>query len=205
MHLLLLTSPNPLDYGWWLASRAAGVVSLAAVSASVIIGLMMANGLPRRPGAKRSLLGLHEATALTGLVAIAVHGLTLLGDNYFKPSVVNILVPFTLSYRTTFTGLGIIAGYLAALLGLSFYARKTIGAQLWRKLHRATIVVWALGVIHVLGGGTDAGQIWLQSILAVTTVPIVFLFALRMMPPKKASRPQNPPPPSRRAARGLRA
>ena len=44
------TVPNPLDYGWWLASRSAGVVSFAAVSGSVILGLLMANGLPRRRG-----------------------------------------------------------------------------------------------------------------------------------------------------------
>src|SRR6185503_9610458 len=47
-----MNGPNPLDYGWWLASRSAGVVALIAVSISVIVGLLMANGLPRRPGAK---------------------------------------------------------------------------------------------------------------------------------------------------------
>lgn len=177
-----MTGPNPLDYGWWLASRSAGVVSLTAVSVSVIIGLMMANGLPRRPGMKRKLLSVHESTALAGLVAIAIHGLTLLGDAFMHPSFADISVPFTMAYRPGFTGLGIVAGYLAAFLGLSFYVRKTIGAKLWRKLHRATIAVWALGVIHTLGAGTDAGQVWLQAIMVVTGVPIVALFALRMLP-----------------------
>ena len=46
-----MTGPDPLDYGWWLASRSAGVVAILAVSVSVIIGLMMANGLPARAGA----------------------------------------------------------------------------------------------------------------------------------------------------------
>ena len=175
--------PNPLDYGWWLASRSAGVVSFAAVSGSVILGLLMANGLPRRRGMKKTLLGLHESLALVGLGAIAVHGVTLLGDSYLKPSISNIAVPFTLGYRPGFTGLGVIAGYLAAILGLSYYARRSIGVPLWRKLHRATIAVWALGVIHILGAGTDAGQLWLRSILAVTALPIAYLFVLRLMPP----------------------
>ena len=124
-----MTGPNPLDYGWWLASRSAGVVSLTAVSISVIIGLLMANGLPRKRGMKRKLLSLHESTALAGLVAIVVHGLTLLGDSFMHPSLTNIAVPFTLSYRPGFTGLGIIAGWMAMFLGLSFYARKSIGAK----------------------------------------------------------------------------
>ncbi len=183
--------PDPLDYGWWLASRSAGVVSFTAVSGSVTLGLMMANGLPRRRGVKKTLLGLHESLALAGLAAIAVHGLTLLGDSYLKPSISDIAVPFTLGYRPGFTGLGVIAGYLAGILGLSYYARRTIGAQLWRKLHRATIAVWALGVIHVLGAGTDGGQLWMRAILAVTALPIVFLFVLRVMP-SQATRPAPP-------------
>ena len=35
-------------------------------------------------------------------------------------------------------------------------ARKRIGAKLWRKLHRATIAVYVLAVVHTLGAGTDA-------------------------------------------------
>ena len=99
-----MTGPNPLDYGWWLASRSSGIVALLAVSISVIIGLMMANGLPRRPGAKRQLLAVHESTALAGLIAIAIHGVTLLGDAYLHPTITQIAIPFTISYRPVYTG-----------------------------------------------------------------------------------------------------
>lgn len=183
-----MTGPNPLDYGWWLASRSAGVVALTAISISVIIGLLMANGLPRKPGMKRKLLAVHESTALAGLVAISIHGLTLLGDAFMHPTLSNIAIPFTLSYRPGFTGLGIIAGYLAAFLGLTFYARKRIGTKLWRKMHRATIVVWMLGVVHTLGAGTDASQVWLQAIMLVTGIPIVFLFLRRILPSSDTAR-----------------
>lgn len=191
-----MNTPNPLDYGWWLASRSAGVVAIIAVSVSVVIGLLMANGLPRRPGVKKHLLAVHEAAALAGLVAISVHGLTLLGDSFLRLSPAQIAVPFTMGYRPVFTGLGIIAGWLAALLGLSFYARRTIGARLWRRLHRATVAVWALGLIHVLGSGTDAGQLWLRAILVVTGAPIVFLFLRRLLPrePRQRAAPQRPVP-----------
>ena len=187
-----MTGPNPLDYGWWLASRSAGVVSIIAVSVSVIIGLLMANGLPRNSRAgltKRRLVGVHEATALAGIVAIAIHGVTLLGDAFIHPTLTQIAVPFTLGYRPGFTGLGIIAGWLAMFLGLSFYARKSIGAKLWRKLHRATVAVWALGVVHTLGAGTDASATWLRAIMITTGVPIVFLFLRRMLPSPAPRRP----------------
>ena len=77
-----MTGPNPLDFGWRLAARASGLLALALAAVSVAIGLAMAARLPARPGAKRTLVAVHEQTALACLVAIAVHGATLLGDRW---------------------------------------------------------------------------------------------------------------------------
>ena len=101
-------------HGWWLASRASGLVALVLVTVSVGLGLTMAGKVMRRARPLAQAAGIHEQTALAGLVAIAVHGITLLGDPWLHPGVAGIAVPFTISYRPLFTGLGIIAGYLAA-------------------------------------------------------------------------------------------
>lgn len=192
-----MSGPNPIDYGWWLASRASGIVAMLLVSASVILGLTMAAGLLRRPGLKGRLAKVHEQLAVTGLAAIAVHGVTLLGDSWLRPGLQGILVPFSMSYRPGFTGLGIIAAYLAALLGLSFYARRRIGARRWRKLHRATSVVWVLGVVHALGAGTDGSSAWFRYLVLATAVPVLPLLALRVArsrrPPRAAARPRPRP------------
>jgi sulfoxide reductase heme-binding subunit YedZ len=192
-----MSTTDPTHYVWWLVSRASGVVSLLLVSASVTIGLLMASKIVRKRGAGPVLVRAHEQTALAGLIAIAVHGVTLLGDRWLNPGLGGLVVPFTMSYRPAFTGLGIVAGYLAALLGLSFYARRRIGAKLWRKLHRATVLVWVLGVVHTLGAGTDAGSPWLQAIMVATGVPIVVLFAIRTIRSGK----RRPRPAARAAAR----
>jgi len=174
--------PTPLEHGWWIASRSAGIVALLAITASVILGLLMANGLPRRKGANRVLVSLHESTALAGLIAIAVHGITLLGDPWMHATLWKISVPFSIGYRPLWTSLGIIAGWIAAALGLSYYARKRIGTRLWRKLHRATVVAWALGIAHTIGAGTDASEPWLQATMLTGSVVIVFLFLRRTVP-----------------------
>jgi sulfoxide reductase heme-binding subunit YedZ len=178
----MTSAPNPLEHGWWIASRSAGVVSLLAVTLSVILGLLMANGLPRRKGANRIMLSLHESTALAGLVALAVHGVTLLGDPWMNASLVNISVPFTIGYRPLWTSVGIIGGWLAIALGLSFYARRRIGTKRWRNAHRATVLAWALGLAHTLGAGTDAEEPWLQATMLTGSVVIVFLFLRRTVP-----------------------
>ncbi len=176
-----MSSPDPANYIWWLAGRASGVVALLLVTASVALGLTMASKVVRKRGMAPVLARVHEQTALAGLVAIAVHGVALLADPWLRPGVAGVLVPFSMGYRPLFSGLGIVAGYLAALLGLSFYVRKRIGARLWRKLHRATVLVWALGVVHTLGAGSDAGSAWLRGLVLATGAPIVVLFAIRVL------------------------
>jgi methionine sulfoxide reductase heme-binding subunit len=172
-----------MDYGWWLASRASGIVALVLIAASVTIGLLMAAKAVRKPGLPKLLIAIHEHAALAALVAIAVHGITLLGDSWLNPGPVGIAVPFAMEYKPLFTGIGIVAGYLAAILGLTFYARRRIGTRRWRNLHRLTPLVYVLGVTHALGAGTDAGSTWILVLLLATGAPILYLGILRALPP----------------------
>ncbi len=176
------------SHGWWLASRASGLVAFALITISVGLGLAMAGKVMRRPGLSRKLLAIHEQTALAGLVAIAVHGITLLGDPWLNPGVAGVTVPFAMGYKTIFTGLGVVAGYLAVLLGLSFYVRKRVGPRLWRKAHRATIVVYALGLVHALGAGTDASAVWFRWWVMLTAPLIGGLLVYRMLA-RRGARP----------------
>ena len=74
------------------------------------------------------------------------------------------------------------------VLGLSFYIRKNIGAKLWRKAHRATIIVYFLAIGHTLGAGTDASTTWMRWWLILTTPPIVILFIYRVVSPSLRNR-----------------
>ena len=174
-----MTQRDPMQVAWWLASRASGVVALALIGVSVALGLAMAAKTLRAPGLPRILMAVHEHAALAALVAIAVHGITLLGDRWLDPGPVGIAVPFAIDYRPVFTGLGIVAGDLAAILGLTFYLRRRIGTRRWRSAHRLTPLVYVLGVTHTLGAGTDAGEPWLIALLLATGTPILYLGVLR--------------------------
>ncbi|HEX5928279.1 MAG TPA: ferric reductase-like transmembrane domain-containing protein [Solirubrobacterales bacterium] len=183
------------SHGWWLASRASGVVALVLVTVSVAIGLAMAGKVLRAPGLSRKLMAIHEQTALAGLIAICVHAITLLGDPFLDPGVAGVTVPFALDFETFFTGLGVIAAYLALLLGLSFYARRRIGAKLWRRAHRATVLVYLLGLVHALGAGTDTSAVWFRWWVMATTPIVGGLFVHRVLEGRakaraKAAKPQ---------------
>jgi sulfoxide reductase heme-binding subunit YedZ len=177
-----VTERDPSQYVFWLASRAAGITALVLVSVAVILGLYMAGNLGTRPGYKRVLAKLHEQIAVAALIAIPLHGFLLLGDHWLRPGVTGVLVPFTMDYRPLWTGLGIVGAYLAALLGLTFYFRRRIGAARWRRAHRLIAVVYVLGAVHALGAGTDGAGIWLRGIVVASAVPIVVLLVLRYRP-----------------------
>ncbi|HKE80764.1 MAG TPA: FAD-binding oxidoreductase [Solirubrobacteraceae bacterium] len=183
-----MTGPDPTEFGWWLASRAAGIVALICITVSVGVGLAMAGRVSRRPALARTLLDVHQQTALVGLVAIAVHGITLLGDRFLSPSIGDITIPFTSAHEPLWTGLGVAGGWLAAILGLSYWVRHRIGAGLWRKLHRATVLVYVLAVAHTLGAGTDASAPWMRVLLIGTGAPILFLFVMRVFVPRPGPR-----------------
>lgn len=163
----LATAAGP--HLFWLASRAAGIAALILSSAGVCVGLLMGTRVRARRGAELRVA--HEALSLATLAAIAVHGLTLLGDGFLRPSLADIAVPFASSYHTFWTTAGIVSFWALALLGLSYYLRGRIGVQRWRRLHRLAALAWVLGLAHSLGEGTDAGQTWFLAMVAITTLP----------------------------------
>jgi methionine sulfoxide reductase heme-binding subunit len=177
----MTSSTDPTHHLFWLSSRAFGVVALVLVSLSVSFGLALAGGVARRPGLPKRLKNVHESLALAGLIAIALHGLLLLGDSYLKPGLVGITVPFTLSVNPVWNGLGVIAGWMSAVIVGSFYVRRRIGVKVWRWLHRWTFAVYGLAVVHTLGSGTDAGSVWLLAIMALPAVPIAILGVSRVL------------------------
>lgn len=188
---------NATPHLFWITSRAAGIVALVLASLAVSMGLVMSLKLMRRRGP--DLLALHEVLSLATLGAIAVHGLSLLGDHFVNLSFVDIALPFATAYKTVWTSLGIVAGWGLVLLGVSYYFRRRIGAARWRKLHRWTALMWIAGLAHPLGEGTDAGQLWFLAMIGVVVVPALALLAVRHLSDERPAvkQPARRPAPAR--------
>jgi sulfoxide reductase heme-binding subunit YedZ len=178
---ILATAAGP--HLFWITSRAAGIAALLLSSVSVSIGLLMGGRLLKGRGP--DLRVTHEALSLATLAALAVHGLTLIGDSFLHPSLADVTIPFLGAYKTLWTSTGIVAFWAMLILGLSYYARARIGVQRWRKLHRFTALAWALGVVHSLGEGTDAGQTWFLAMTAIVVLPPIGLLAVRHLKPAR--------------------
>jgi sulfoxide reductase heme-binding subunit YedZ len=165
---------------FWITSRAAGIAALVLSSASVGAGLLISGQGGSGKGLRADARALHEALSLATLVAIAIHGASLLGDHFLHPTLLDISVPFTGGYRPLWTGIGIASGWALATLGLSYYIRSQIGQSRWRALHRFTALFWVLGIAHSIGSGTDAGQLWFLFALALSVIPALVLLLGRV-------------------------
>jgi sulfoxide reductase heme-binding subunit YedZ len=164
---------------FWVLSRGAGATALVLSSAAVGVGLIMGGRLIRGGIADRRAY--HEALALAAIVAIAVHILALLGDDYLHPTLIDVTVPFVLSYQTLATSVGIIAAWGLICLGPSFSFRKRIGLERWKLIHRFTALAWLAGLVHTFAEGTDRGQLWFIALIALTAAPTLALLVWRLV------------------------
>ncbi len=175
------------DHAWWLVSRSAGVCALLAMTLSTILGLALANNLIDRR-VKGATIAIHEHLSLITLVGIGVHGAALLGDRFLAPSVGDLLVPGLIDYRPLAVATGIVGGYLAALIGVTFYMRERIRGDRWRALHRFSALAWVLSVVHTLAAGSDAGAAWLRYPLSGSIGVAVALLSARLLGRRSGSR-----------------
>ena len=81
----------------------------------VSIGLLMGGKLMRGRGI--DLRAAHETISIATIVAIVVHAVALLGDQFLHPSVADLAVPGSSSYTAAKGGLAALARALAAELG----------------------------------------------------------------------------------------
>ncbi len=125
---------------------------------------------------------LHQYTSLLGLAFALFHALVLLGDHYIGYSLAKILMPFSsTAYKPLEVGLGQIALYLLALVGLSFYTRALIGRKLWRSIHFLSFALFIMALLHGVGSGTDSATPFALIFYWLTGGTVLFATVYRVL------------------------
>jgi predicted ferric reductase len=175
----------------WYLSRASAFVAYVLLWWSMVLGLLITNHLARIWPSGPVAGDLHEHASLLGLGFGVLHALVLLGDQYIGYSLPQILFPFTsASYRPLWVGLGQISLYLLALVTLSFYVRRWIGARTWRLLHFLSFAVFVLALAHGLFSGTDSSAPWVVWMYLGSGLSVLGLTVYRVLVSRRAAAPK---------------
>jgi predicted ferric reductase len=149
---------------------------------SMAMGLLITNRMARIWPGGPTAFDLHQHASLMGLGFAVFHALVLLGDRYVGYTLGALAVPFgSQGYRPFAVGLGQLGLYGSAVVGLSFYARRTIGPRRWRMLHYLSFGVFALALGHGVLSGTDSASLWVRWMYWLSGASLVFLTAYRVL------------------------
>lgn len=188
--------PDNITLIVWYGIRAAGIVAYLTLWLTTIAGLAISGSLFPKWGAL--LMPVHQLADLALSLAL-LHAALLLGDRFAGFTPETLVVPFRSTYEPVWTGLGIIALYLGAIVFWSVNIRPQIGYARWRKLHYLAFVAFGLALVHGLFAGTDREIVPMRllylltggSVVVMTIVRSVSLMRKRSAP--AAERPTRKP------------
>ncbi len=175
----------------WYATRAAGLVTLVLLTASMVLGVLNAGRFATRQWPRFLVQGLHRNLSLLALAFLALHVGTTVIDTYTSIGLPAAFVPFVSPYKRWWLGLGAVACDLMLALTITSLARQRLGHRFWRVVHWAGYLCWPVAIAHGLGAGTDHTARWniILTIVCIGAVGISIGYrAARTMPAGRLAR-----------------
>lgn len=149
-----------MSEAFWALGRGSGVVLLALMTLSVLLGILTRSGRPLGALPRFAVTLIHRDVALLSLVFLTVHVGSLLLDPYAQLHLVDVVVPFLGAKSAFWLGLGTLALDLTAAVTLTALLRRWIGHRAFRAVHWASYALWPLAVAHGIGQGSDGRSVW---------------------------------------------
>ncbi|WP_340563208.1 hypothetical protein [Streptomyces sp. GSL17-111] len=166
-----------LDFG-------AGVLSLVALTATVLWGLAATDRLVLSSAHRLLAQGVHRGTAVAGLGFLALHIGVKLAEGRISPLAAG--VPFADGTRPVLLGLGTLAGYLFLAVAITGAVRGVFasgsGSRRWRALHMCAYPAWGAALVHGLKAGRAADG-WVTAAYVLCLLGVAAALALRLWPP----------------------
>ena len=151
-----LTS-SPVD---WYVIRASGIVAYVLLTAAVSVGLGLAGKERLERWPRFAVTDVHRFLGLLVGVFVGLHVVSIAIDSFLPFSLGQIVVPFTASYRTFWTAMGIVAAELLLALAITNGLRHRLPYRFWRRAHFLNFAVWIGATAHGIGAGSDSSAGW---------------------------------------------
>jgi predicted ferric reductase len=140
--------PDAID-----VSSVVGLIALGALTANILLGLLVSSGYnPRRrwPRRRIKLFTLHNWTGYAALGIAVVHPLILLASTTTRFTLLTLVAPIWSPQQPSVNTLGAIALYLVAFAVATSYFRHVFGFRRWKQLHYTTYAAASAFFLHGL-------------------------------------------------------
>ena len=164
----------------WFLNRGSGFVLLAALTGSVVLGILATQGNSGGRVPRFVTQTLHRDVGLVSAVLLVVHVATAVVDSYVDIRWWQSLSPFGATYEPLWLGVGALSLDLILVVIVTSMLRHRMPHRLWRTLHFSTYAAWALGVAHGLGIGTDTGTTIATAVYAGCVGCVLVALGLRV-------------------------
>lgn len=162
----------------WVLARSTGTAALVALTLSVLTGIALRTGTFAWLSHNRGVRVVHGFLTLLWIPLGLGHVIALLFDRYAQIGLLDLVVPFGVSYGRVAIGLGTISAQLIVVVLLSTWLRSRLTVGLWRGFHRLSYIAFAAAFAHGIMSGTDLANPVVAA-LAWITAAAVALVALR--------------------------
>ena len=166
--------------GLWYASRAAGLLALLLLTATVVLGVLTRGRASSDAWPRFTVAALHRNLSLLTLVFVLVHAATAVIDGYAGIAWLDVVLPFVSVYQPFWLGLGAAAFDLLVALLVTSLLRTRISPKVWRAVHWAAYACWPVAVVHGLGiGETEVASWWGIGLVVACVVTVLGAVAWR--------------------------
>jgi len=181
---------------WWFLSRASGIVAWLMLTASVLWGIVLATDLFPKWRRRAWLTDLHRWLAGLTVFFLTGHLATLLADSHAQIRVVDVLVPYSSTWRPTAIAAGVAAFWLLLAVEGTALAMRRLPGKWWRDIHIVSYWVFWLTTIHAAFAGTDTSRTLYAVTSLAAVAAVVFAVSYRILardlPKRPRARAQKP-------------
>lgn len=164
----------------WFANRGTGVVLMALLTASVVLGVVSTTRPSSGWWPRFLTQGLHRNLSLLATTLLVAHVTTAVVDGYVDIRWWQAFVPIGATYQPLWMGIGALSLDLLAAVVVTSLIRRRLAHGRWQAVHLMSYLAWALGLLHGLGIGTDSATSWSRVTTIACAGVVLFVAGVRV-------------------------
>jgi hypothetical protein len=158
-----------------------GVLSLVALSITIMLGLVATDRLVLSIRQRVLLQSAHRTFGIIAVAALALHLWTKLMEGHI--GVIDVFIPFLHVGNTLYIGLGTLSAWImVTVMWTGIVRARFIGRGkpwMWRSIHAISYLMWPIALVHGLSAGRPAAT-WVIVSYVVCILGVLLGLAVRI-------------------------